>query len=324
MGQVHCRIVAENPEAALVAVIDPVEASGVRVAAEWEAIWYASVTDAIDAGNVDAFIVAVPDRLHVGVTEQILGAGKHVLVEKPLADTLEGARRIARAAEGSSGRILVGHVLRHDPRYRLTAQTVASGSVGETVHFRASRIVPRSVGIANHGQSPIYMYQGIHDIDLIQWISGRRIIEVCAATAATILPNLNIKGVDVALALLRLDNGAIGTLEISWTLPDSTPSGLQSTFELYGTTGAVRVDVSSQGIELLSDDAVSYPDTILSPEIDGRLEGVVPQQFEHFLHMIRFGTTARATVDDALAATTVLDAIAASLETGTWAPVRMR
>ncbi|HEY0247900.1 MAG TPA: Gfo/Idh/MocA family oxidoreductase [Gryllotalpicola sp.] len=322
MGQVHCRIVAENPGAALVAIIDPVEAVGTRAAQDWRSAWYAGVEEALAAQPIDAFVVAVPDRLHVGVTTDILAAGKHVLVEKPLADTFEGALQIAAAAEKSSGRILVGHVLRHDPRYRVAAQTVANGDIGDPVHFRASRIVPRSVGIANHGLSPIYMYQGIHDIDLVQWIAGSPIVEVCATTAAKILPAAGVPGVDVSVALLKLANGAVGTLEISWALPDATPSGLQSAFELYGTNGTVKIDVTTQGVELLSDDTFSYPDTVLSPEIDERLEGVVPQQFEHFLDMIRYGLPSRVSVSDAVAATTVLDALTESLDNAGWAAVR--
>lgn len=323
MGQVHCRIVAENPRAELAAVVDPFEESGRRVAEQFGAPWYPTLAAAREAVDLDGVIIAVPDRLHVGVTVEALEAGLHVLVEKPLADTLEGARTIADAAASATGsKVLVGHVLRHDPRFRSAAKIVAAGQVGDPVHFRASRIVPRSVGFANNGASPIYMYQGIHDIDLVQWISGSPIVRVSATTAAKVLPAAGKEGVDVALILAELKNGSVGTIEISWVLPGTTPSGLASQFELYGTEGNVKVDVTAEGISLDTLDEFRLPNTMLDPELDGRLEGVVPQQFDWFLQMIEFDQPSRIGIDEAVSAARVLDAIDESLRTRTWADVQ--
>lgn len=317
MGQVHARIVAESPRAHLVAIVDPNEALGRQVAQTWGVAWFSNVEDAI--GTAEAFVVAVPDRLHVDVTTTLLKAGCHVLVEKPLADTLEGAKQIAAAADASTAHLVVGHVLRHDPRFQIAAAAVQNGSLGETVHLRSSRIVPRSVGVANGGQSPIYMYQGIHDIDLVQWISGSRISEVCAVTTAKILPALGVAGEDVALILIRLANGAIGTIEISWALPTTTASGLYSEFDLYGTDGTINVSVADQGVQTTTGQGLTFLDTVLAPELGGRLTGVVPAQFDHFTQVIAGEVTQAITIDDAISAVAVLDAIAESLRTGGWA-----
>jgi myo-inositol 2-dehydrogenase/D-chiro-inositol 1-dehydrogenase len=321
MGQVHARIVDENPRATLAAIVDPFEETGRRVGEQYGAPWFATLAEAADAASLDAVIIAVPDKLHVGVTVDALEAGLHVLVEKPLADSLDGARTIAAAADKSDSKVLVGHVLRHDPRFRTAAETVKTGRVGSPVHFRASRIVPRSVGVANRGASPIYMYQGIHDIDLVQWISGSPITRVCATTAAKILPELGVPGVDVALILCELADGTVGTIEVSWALLDSNPSGLVSQFELYGTEGTIRVDVTGEGVDLTTEAGYSLPNTILSPELDGLIEGVVPQQFEYFLQMIEFDKPSRIGIEEAVSAARVLDAIGESLDTKGWAVV---
>lgn len=323
MGKVHCRIVTENPRAVLAAVVDPFETTGRATAEEFGAPWFASLADALANADLDAVIVAVPDKLHVGVTVDALEAGLHVLVEKPLADTLDGARTIAEAAAQSSSKVLVGHTLRHDPRFRTAAQTVREGKIGAPVHVRSSRIVPRSVGVANNGASPIYMYQGIHDIDLVQWITGSAIVRVCATTTAKVLPEMGVEGVDAALILVELADGTIGSVEISWALLDSTPSGLASQFEVYGTEGALKVDVIAEGVELTTSEGFTLPNTVLSPELDGRIEGVVPQQLEHFLHMIEFDTPSRIGIDEAVSAARVLDAIDRSLSTRGWADVEV-
>jgi myo-inositol 2-dehydrogenase/D-chiro-inositol 1-dehydrogenase len=322
MGQVHCRIVSDNPRATLTAVVDPFEEIGRGVAEQFGSTWYPTLADARAATELTAVVIAVPDKLHVGVTVEALEAHLHVLVEKPLADTYEGAVTIAQAAKKSKSKVLVGHVLRHDPRFRSAAAAVAAGKVGKPVHLRASRIVPRSVGVANRGASPIYMYQGIHDIDLVQWISGSPIVRVCAATSAKILPALGVEGVDVALVLFELADGSIGSLEISWALLDNSPSGLASQFEIYGTEGALRVDVTDEGFAVSTEAGYALPNVFLSADLDGRLDGVVPQQFDHFLHMIDFDVPSRIGIEEAVAAARVLDAIESSLSSGGWADVK--
>lgn len=316
MGQVHARIVAESPRADLVAIVEPNETLGRKVADSWGAKWFPNIGAALELA--EAFVVAVPDRLHVDLTVQLLDASRHVLVEKPLADTLVGAKQISLAASKSSAHLVVGHVLRHDPRFQVAAENVKNGSLGEPVHFRSSRIVPRSVGMANAGQSPIYMYQGIHDIDLVQWIARSPITEVCAVSASKILPAIGVDGVDVALILLRLANGAIGTLEISWALPTTTASGLYSEFDLYGTDGAINVSVADQGVQITTEKGLVFPDTVLGPEVDGRLTGVVPAQFDHFMQVIAGEAQQVITIDEAVSAVAVLDAITESLSTGSW------
>ena len=110
MGELHARTYAECDSAELVAIADPNAEVGLDVAKNYGARHVADVQDLLDDGNVHAFTVALPDRMHVEVTSRILEAGKAVLLEKPMADTLEGARRIAEAEQRGGGRLMVGHI----------------------------------------------------------------------------------------------------------------------------------------------------------------------------------------------------------------------
>lgn len=321
MGAVHARIVAESPGADLRVVVDPDERTGRAVAGRWGATWVPTVEAALHDPATTAYVVAVPDRLHVDVAVALLGEGRHLLLEKPLAHTGEGALRIAAAARRSAGRLEVGHVLRHDARYRLAAATVADGGIGEPVHLRASRIVPRDVGVANAGRSPIATYQGVHDIDLVAWVSGHAITEVCAITAAKVLPALGVAGDDVALVLCRLANGAAAVLEISWALPSAAPAGLSSRLEVYGTDGALHLDGGDLGLTVLRGDRVSLPDTMLGAEVGGRLSGALVRQFAHFLAVAAGAAEPVVPLDDAVASAHVLDAVEGSLARHGWATV---
>jgi predicted dehydrogenase len=114
MGSLHATAVAQSPIASLTGIVDHDRASGRQRAAALGVAYFPSLVAAIDADVADAFVVALPDRAHVATSVALLEAGYPILVEKPLADTLEGARAIAAAAAGGMGRVLVGHILRFD------------------------------------------------------------------------------------------------------------------------------------------------------------------------------------------------------------------
>src|SRR4051794_19004421 len=97
MGRLHARTVAEGDVAELAAIVDLNPAAKAEADA-LGAAYLGSIEEALADDGIDAFVVALPDRAHVAPSETILRAGKPVLLEKPMADTLDGAKRIARAA----------------------------------------------------------------------------------------------------------------------------------------------------------------------------------------------------------------------------------
>ena len=117
MGELHARAVSDCDVTALVSVVDPVVEKAQALADRHGAAHAVDVGPLLTDDRVAGCIVAVPDKLHVDVTLQILAAGKHVFLEKPMAHTLAAAREIATAAERSAGRLTVAHILRHDARF---------------------------------------------------------------------------------------------------------------------------------------------------------------------------------------------------------------
>src|SRR5215212_6650723 len=115
-GARHARIYHENPIADLIAVCDVDEARAERVAASLEAASYVDYRDLLARADVDAVSICLPDRLHVDAAVAA-GAGKAILLEKPLAHDTPSARQIIDAVERNGTRLMVGHILRFDPRY---------------------------------------------------------------------------------------------------------------------------------------------------------------------------------------------------------------
>src|SRR5699024_4337641 len=170
MGQLHARTISECDSAELVAIIDLNEELGKKEAEKYGVKYYKNIEDIIYTDVADAYSVVLPDRLHVDITSKILLAGKHVLLEKPMADTLEGAKKIEEAAEKGNDRVMIGHVMRFDLRYANAAKAIRDGEIGDIVHVSARRLSNIDVGVRMNGSSSVLFYLGIHDVDALQWV----------------------------------------------------------------------------------------------------------------------------------------------------------
>ena len=316
MGQLHARTVNECDSAELVAIVDLNESLGQEVAARYGSSYVRNVEELLEKDSVDTFIVALPDRLHVDVTSKILLAGKSVLLEKPMADTLEGARQIAEAEKKGGGRLMVAHLLRFDPRYVGAANAVANGSIGEVVHVSAKRFSLRNVGKRLAGSSSVCFYLGVHDVDALQWVSGKRITSVYARSVAKLMPSYGINSEDAIFANFQYDDGTIGSLEISWALPDYMPSGINANLEVVGTEGVVRLDTSDHGLNVINQSGVVLPDGLHWPEVNNQIVGDLRDEILHFITAVRDGNEFVISVEEAMRAVAVNDAILKSVESG--------
>src|SRR6266581_6871123 len=227
MGQLHARVISESPLAELAAIVDvDRDTAAERLASSFGVASYPSVDSICDDRGVDAAIVAVPDTAHEEPATRLLRAGKAVLLEKPMANTLEAARRIAQVARSSQSRLMVGHILRFDPRYAGAAAQVAEGVIGRPLHVTASRFTFRHVGMRMGGRSSPCFYLGIHDIDAMQWVTGRRITRLFARAVRSLVPDVSLPPTDDAIfATCELEGGLAGNLQFGWTLPNHSPSG---------------------------------------------------------------------------------------------------
>ncbi|MGK3945125.1 Gfo/Idh/MocA family protein [Streptomyces sp. RP5T] len=120
----HLPALARAEGARLVGLCDPSELLARRVSARYEAPGYTSVEEMLDDDAVEAVIVAVPDRLHLPLASQALHAGKHVLVEKPLAGTVEEAEQLQQLAVESGLHLQVGAMKRYDPGVQHAAHAI--------------------------------------------------------------------------------------------------------------------------------------------------------------------------------------------------------
>lgn len=316
IGKIHADILAHCDFAELAAVIDTDPERGSNLARVYGVPYFPTVEEALPAKVMDACVIAVPDHAHVEPTEQLLLAGVPVLVEKPIAHTVHGAQRLLEVARRKQSRIMVGHTVRFDPRYRLAARAVATGDIGETVHLNAHRICSRDLGTrVGNGTSPI-LHLGIHDIDAVQWITGRRIESVYAETTSRIMPSCGVQAADVVLVTCRSQGGVIGQLRFGWTMPTASSPDLDAGLEIFGSIGSVHVRhydtgvrVSTAGTSILPD-AVHFAETVEGPG------GILREELRHFALALRTDREFVIPVEDAVDAVVVAEAIARSVSSG--------
>ena len=316
MGQLHARTVSESPAANLAAIIDLNEKIGRPSADKLGTAYYRSVSEALKDPSIDAFIVALPDKLHHDASVEILEAGKPVLLEKPMAHTLEVARKIATAAERGGARLLIGQIMRYDPRYAAAAAAVKDGKIGEPLHLMAGRIADRGVGTSMNGSSSALFYVGIHDVDAVQWVTGHRITRVYSRAVSKLMPSLGVESEDAILSIVDLENGAIGELFAGWSRPLDTPVTIDGRLEIFGTEGVLEVDVRDHGLKVYGKDSFELPDALHWPEVNGRIGGDLAAELAHFVDALINDKPFIISVEEAMRDVAVNDAILRSVESG--------
>lgn len=312
-GTRHARVFADHPAAELVAVCDQDSSRARSLGEKVTAEAYDEMHELLARSDIQAVSICLPDRLHEEAAVAAAVAGKTILLEKPLAHSAEVASRIVRAVERNGGRMMVGHILRHDIRYVQIYEAAAPERLGDPIHLRAKRNGTRSTARRLGDASSILFYMGVHDVDAMQWIARSRINRVYAQKRET----LDTGNEDALYAVVNFENGAIGSLDYSWAWPDGLINGFRSAFEIVGTRSAAAMDVSDQGLYFVDDAATTGGDTHLWPEINGRIAGALADELDHFVKATLTGTAYRQHYREAYDAIPVLDALARSAATNT-------
>lgn len=223
---------------------------------------------------------------HLAPTLAALKAGKHVLLEKPMARTVADCDRMIAAAEKAGRILMVGHICRFNPRYALARDRIQAGELGRIVSMYARRNIPAARSRSVLEKIGPLIGDGIHDTDLMLWMSGARIESVYALThSIRKLPNP-----DIGWAMYRFDNGAIGVIEDVWFLPDGTPFRIHEQMEIIGTEGAVYVHGSDTNLVIQTRRGIDCPDTHYWPEMHGEIVGALRTEVSYFVDCVAKGT----------------------------------
>lgn len=232
LGEHHARIYAESPLAELVAVVDVLPGRAAEIAARHGCRAWTDYRRALDA--VQAVSVAVPTVLHAEVGCEFLRRGVHVLVEKPIANSLPAADALIRAQAESGAILRVGHSERFNP-----AVEAVQPFIGSPRFFEAHRLgvfVPRSLDI------DVVLDLMIHDLDLIlHWI-GKPIAEIRAVGVPVLTPR-----VDIANARIEFEGGCVANVTASRVSAEKIRK-----LRFFQPSDYVSIDFQSQDVQMYS------------------------------------------------------------------------
>jgi scyllo-inositol 2-dehydrogenase (NAD+) len=219
MGRRHAQNLRSLvPGARLVAVSDVSEDRARKVANELEVDRYFTSLEALlGCKDLQAIVVASPDRFHVEAIEAAAAAGKAILCEKPLATTLAGARAVLDSVARARVPLQIGFMRRYDPAYQAALKRVEGGEIGQPVIFKSvgrDKDIPSIESYAAQLNGMVFYNSTIHDFDLARWLMRDEVAEVHAYTTVAIRPEVARYGDVVAsLVNLRFESGAIGNVE---------------------------------------------------------------------------------------------------------------
>lgn len=278
------RIFSEMNGVELVAFSDINERSIKQLSSEYDVNGYVNYKTLLENEDIDALSVAVPTSLHMRVVMDIFSYKKHVLVEKPIAATIEEAKLLIKRAKQEKLVFMVGHIERFNPAILKMKELLKNHYFGDIVSLSAKRVGPYMPRMRDSG---VIIDLAIHDIDVMRFLTEKRVKEVYAKLGKKIS-----KYEDFAAILLEFEGNMLGSIEVNRL----TPTKIR-TLSLTCTDGFANVDYITQEIsvygKILDTDYKDYQELILkfgNPEIGKpKLEKKEPLKLElkHFIDCVR-------------------------------------
>jgi len=317
-GEIHAMTYSEFPASRLVAVCDSDVARAEAFARRFGCKAYTSVADLAGDRDVQAVSVATPDFAHRSVAEALMKAGKHVLIEKPLATSVADARAIVAAGEKAGVIGMVDFHNRYHPAIVAVKARLDAGVFGKPQMLFArlsDRIEVATRWFPWAGRSGPEWFLGSHLVDVTCWLFGARPHRVFAEGRKDVLAGRGVDCYDSMHIHLSFPEG-FATLETSWIMPDTWPMICDFTVSLQTTTARADVDMNHQGVTLVNEATYDRPMLYGRTAVGAEQFGFFAYPIHDFVRTILTGGKSPMPLSDGLANVRVLAAAAESAKTG--------
>jgi len=245
----------------------------------------------IDDKSVSAVMIsATPENLHYPMTRAALLAGKHVLLEKPVAQTLAEADELIAIAAEKNLKFTIGYSQRFRAKYAYTREKFRDGTIGEPVSVLISRHITRSLSSRIVGRtrlSPAAM-EATHDLDYALWcLQPRQPVRVYSQVVEKVLIK-NANSPDCQFIMVTLDDGTVINVAAGWVLPPSYPNYCSTVMEFVGSEGALMVDDTHRDVTLMTmGRGIEFPMSSMPGEPVGHTyAGPMAEETVHFLNAV--------------------------------------
>ncbi len=322
-GAWHAHVYHHLPQAELVAVCDLNEQRAGEIAERYDVPQvYTDYRDLLARADIAAVSIATPDFAHREIAVAAAKASKHILVEKPLATTVEDAEAILQAVEEAGVTLMVDFHNRVNPAFVTAKQSVAVGELGEIQYIYArlsnTTFVPTQM-LPWASQSSALWFLASHTLDMSCWLLDDQPKRVYAVSRSGVLQSLGVDTQDFHVAIVEFERGAVVTLENCWILPETEPNVFNLKLQILGSDGVMYLNTSdNRTVEKYTRAGVSLPDT-LGFTLDAnsaRLSGFVLEAIARFVDAVVDGAPVLATGAEAALVTRALTAIEESARSG--------
>ncbi len=319
-GERHAQAYSRHHAVDFVAVCDLDAGRGAAIAARYGAgRATTSLADVLNDPAIKAVSIATPDHAHRDVAVACARAGKHILIEKPLATTVADAEAIVQAAEQAGITLMVDFHNRVNPPMVAARDAVARGDLGTLsyVYARLSNTVAVPEDMLKwSGNSSALWFLGSHMVDIVGWILDDVPEKLFVVARDGILRSRGIDTPDFHVATVEYRKGTVAVFEHAWILPRSHSTVKDLKVEILGSEGALYIDGShNRAVELYTRQKGTFPD-MLVPPFGPHLTGFVMDAIVHFVAAVTEGKPVLATGREGLANTRTIAAMIAAANTG--------
>lgn len=250
----HFSAYAANPKSRLVAAVDVRPELAAAAAKRWGVPRsYTSVEAALADPEVQIADLCLPHHLHAPIAIQAANAGKHVFVEKPIANTLAEADEMIAACRKNGVVLMVDQTKRYQNRHRKIKELLDAGLVGDPILVKAAYL--QDITHAWEHMDPkrratywkhdgVISGIGIHSLDMLRWLVGE-VAEVQAVASTSDLIEKGRATEDTGVVLLRFENGCVGECTVSYVLRDPRMAARWDIMpiQIYGRLGSIQMDM---------------------------------------------------------------------------------
>lgn len=309
IGELYAKIMNEAYNIELTAICDSNEELAKKIAQLYGCKYYTRVEELAMDKNIDAVALCVPDKYFNNPSKIVAEAGKHILMEKPFAKTVDECIEIKNVCSSNNIRLMVGQTSAFMPTAIMTKERYEKGEIGEVIQFDIKHQTHMGVAELLKGNTSIMFYLGVHDTYLIPYITGQKIVKVYAQTTQKVSKYSE----DCIIVTVTLENGAIGIIECGWHLPINYPAFIFN-YTINGTKQTISSDTNFSGFEAFGE---KYENITLDYyELLGKSIGPHTDEIIHFADCILNDKEFIVKTDDAIDSIRVIESVFESLETG--------
>ena len=315
-GEVHVRTYLSEQGIDLISIWSRSKERARKIGEKYNCKYTTDLEKIAEDENIKIVSVATPDFAHTGTVIKMLEAGKHVLVEKPMATSSEECRKILDvhksqcASRGQRLKLMVNFHNRWYPPVAEAKKRIDRGEIGQSLSLYArlsDRIEVATEWLSWAGKSGPEWFLFPHTVDLVRWLTGRqKVKKVFALGKKGVLQSRGIDCYDTVQAEVELEH-TIAAFESSWILPSSWRNIIDFKIDIIGEKGKIGIAGDNEGIEIATD---KYQTPFVFDPVTEE------EPIRYFIDCVLNDRSPDSSGEDGLAVTGIIEAIVSSLKSG--------